>query len=290
MTTVPSSSDVQPKLGIIAGGGELPLLLADACASDDRAYFMMALQSFAHESDLDGYAHEWTPLGSLGHVMKRLKEEGCEQVVMAGTVTRPDFRSLKMDWRATRLLPSFLSAARKGDNALLSVVLKAFEEDGFTVVGAEDVLANLVVGEGALGAHHPDAAALQDINRAKDVVRELGQLDIGQGAVVCNQLVLALEAVEGTDAMLARCLDITTDLRGTPESRRGVLVKMPKPGQEKRVDLPTIGIQTVERASAAGLAGIAIAAGGALVLNKTEVVAKADDTGLFILGFNVDTD
>ena len=97
------------------------------------------------------------------------------------------------------------------------------------------------------------STALQDIARAKEVVRELGRLDIGQGAVVCNQLVLALEAVEGTDAMLARCLDITTDLRGTPEARRGVLVKMPKPGQEKRVDLPTIGTQTVERRKCYGL-------------------------------------
>lgn len=288
MTSV--HDDRKPKLGIIAGGGSLPILLADACKSSGRLYHMIGIEGFAQAEDLDPYDHDWTPIGSLGHTLDILRAQECQQVVMAGDVKRPDFKSLKMDWRATKLLPKLLNAARRGDDALLSVVVQTLEDEGLEIVGADDVLEDLLIAPGSLGANSPDALSSQDITRGLEVVRELGALDIGQAAVICNQLVLAVEAVEGTDAMLDRCLDISLDLRGDPTNRRGVMVKIPKPGQERRVDLPTVGISTLERASAIGLSGIAVAAGGALVLDQDKIMAFADMHNMFVFGIDMASD
>ena len=279
--------DRKPKLGIIAGGGSLPFLLADACTSSGRDYHMIGIEGFAQPEALETYQHDWTPIGALGNTLDILRSQGCGEVVMAGHVTRPDFKSLKMDWRATKLLPKLLNAARRGDDALLSVVVQTLEEEGLEIVGADDVLEDLLIRPGPLGAVSPDAQAKQDIERGLEVVAELGRLDIGQAAVICNQLVLAVEAVEGTDAMLDRCGDISLDLRGDPTRRRGVMVKRPKPGQERRVDLPTIGISTLERASAVGLSGIAVAAGGTLVLDQDQIVAFADMHNMFVFGIDM---
>jgi len=282
-----AADDQKPKLGIIAGGGSLPILLADACKSSGRFYHMVGIEGFALSADLAPYEHDWTPIGSLGHTLDILRSNDCRQVVMAGNVKRPDFKSLKMDWRATKLLPKLLNAARRGDDALLSVVVKTFEDEGLEIIGADDVLEDLLIGSGPLGAITPDSHASQDITRGLEVVRELGALDIGQATVICNQLVLAVEAVEGTDAMLDRCLEISLDLRGDPANRRGVMVKIPKPGQERRVDLPTVGISTLERASAIGLSGIAVAAGGALVLDQEKIMAFADMHNMFVFGIDM---
>ncbi len=276
------------KLGIVAGGGRLPLLLTESCHAEGRPYHVLLLDGFAEEKDYKSYTYGWTHLGALGKTAETLKDKGCTQVVMAGHVRRPDLKKLKLDWRATKLLPQLLGAARRGDDALLSVVVKSLEEDGLKVVGADDVLAHLLISEGPQGRHHPSESDLADIERAKSVVTDIGALDIGQGAVICNQLVLAVEAVEGTDEMLKRCAAISTDLRGTAEARRGVLLKMPKPGQERRVDLPTIGVQTIQRAADAGLAGVAVAAGGALVLDQQHVIELADELGLFVVGISAD--
>ena len=155
-----------------------------------------------------------------------------------------------------------------------------------------------VVGVGALGQHHArvcaslDGATLAgvfdiDAKRAAEVATISGSLEIGQGAISCAGLILAVEAQEGTDRMLARIPDLPVEIRGTAEARRGVLVKRPKPQQERRIDLPTIGVATVRGAAAAGLAGIAVEAGAALVVDRGDVAAAADQLGLFIYGFTI---
>src|SRR5262249_25890747 len=125
---------------------------------------------------------------------------------------------------------------------------------------------------------------LADAAKAMDVAQAIGQLDVGQGAVVCDGLVLAVEAQEGTDAMLARVAELPQEIRGSAEARRGVLAKTPKPIQERRVDLPTTGVQTLERAAAAGLAGVAGEAGAMVVLDREAVTEAADRLGLFVWG------
>lgn len=272
------------KLAILAGGGELPLHLAEACQLDGRPFLILGLEGMADPTIAD-LPHAWTALGSVGKTLGLMRDHGCEAIVLAGIVKRPDFSKLKLDFTGARLLPRVVNAARGGDDQLLSVLIRFFEEQGFTVVGSDDVMTALLAPEGTLGRNVPSDDDHLDIRHGIDVVRRLGDLDIGQGAVVCHELVLAVEAVEGTDAMLERLLTLPDHLRGSETNRRGVLVKLPKPAQERRIDLPTIGPRTVERAAAAGLAGIAIEAGGALILNREAVISAANEAGLFVIGF-----
>jgi UDP-2,3-diacylglucosamine hydrolase len=275
------------KIGIIAGGGELPVRLAQACRDGGIAHYVARIEGFADPA-LKAFPGAAFGLGAIETRYKALKAEGVDAVVMAGIVKRPDFKTLQLDLGGVKLMPRVLAAARQGDDALLSVVVKAFEENGFKVLGAEDVFAPLLGDQGPLGRLAPDAEARADLAAAARIAAEIGRLDIGQGAVVCDGLVLAVEAQEGTDAMLARVAGLPAEIRGAPGAKRGVLVKRPKPQQERRIDLPTIGLQTIDHAARAGLAGVAFEAGGALILDKAGVAAAADEAGLFVYGFGPD--
>lgn len=276
------------KLGIIAGSGPVPLKLAEACTAMGRPLYVIGIEGEARP-DIETYDHGWCRLGAIGNALDLLKKAECEDVCIIGPVKRPDFSKLKLDWTGTKLLPRVLNAARKGDDALLSFFVRWMEEQGFAVVGAEDVLGDLVAPEGAIGAISPGETALKDIELGKQVVHALDNLDVGQGAIACDGLVLAVEAAEGTDEMLRRTGELPTTVRGTPEKRRGVLVKLPKPSQDRRVDLPMMGTKTVELAAASGLAGIAIEAGGAIVFDRSEVARLADEMGMFVYAFSKTT-
>ena len=271
------------KLGLIAGGGALPVSLARYCRAVGRPLFVVRLRGFADRSLLE-YDGADVGIVELGKGMKALQQSGCGAVCLAGKVDRPDMAALKPDLRGLAVLPGAILAARGGDDALLSFLLREFEKEGFRVEGAHDVMAGLTIPRGHLGQHEAGAADLSDISRALEAARAIGRLDIGQGAVCCRGLVLALEAQEGTDAMLARVAELPHTLRGSAMARFGVLAKASKPGQELRIDLPTIGPETVRRAARAGLAGIAGEAGVLLVLEREETVRLADEAGLFILG------
>jgi DUF1009 family protein len=245
----------------------------------DRDCFVIAFNGETEpETVAGGVPHAWVEVATVGRTIRLLKEAGVEELVLIGPVGRPDFSKLKPDWHGAKLLPKLIAAARKGDDALMKVVVADLEQQGFTILGAEQVLDGLGAPLGALGAHEPDAGDRADIARGMAVVAQLGAMDIGQAVVVRDGYVLAVEAAEGTDAMLRRCGDFKGAERG------GVLVKRPKPGQERRVDLPTIGVPTVEGAAAAGLKGIAVAAGGALIADRGAVAAAADTMGIFVCG------
>jgi DUF1009 family protein len=188
------------------------------------------------------------------------------------------------DLRGLIALPGVIMAARQGDDALLRFMMRIFEKEGFEAEGAHHVMGDLTLPAGPIGRHRPGRDDEADITRGMQVARAIGALDVGQGAVVCHGLVLAVEAQEGTDAMLRRVLELPEAVRGTAERPCGVLAKAPKPIQETRVDLPTIGVQTLRRAASAGLAGIAGEAGKVLVLDRDEFVALADELGLFVVG------
>ncbi len=267
-------------LGLVAGAGQLPVAVA---AGAGEALFVARLRGLADES-LSHYPGGEFALGQLGGVVEAFRQAGVERVVFAGQVDRPDFSALKLDWRAARALPRILAAASKGDDALMRAVLAEFEREGFQVVGVEVVLESLLAETGPLGAHGPDEAALLDIQAAYRAARAIGDLDIGQAAVACGGIVLAVEAQEGTDQMLARVASLPERLRGASGARRGVLVKTPKPGQDRRIDLPTIGLETLNGAAQAGLAGIAVSAGGALIVDTAAMAMAADAAGLFIYG------
>ncbi|MGZ6014584.1 MAG: UDP-2,3-diacylglucosamine diphosphatase [Phenylobacterium sp.] len=271
------------KLGLIAGGGNLPVEIAQHCQRSGRPLFVIRLKGFAG-AGLEPFAGAEVGLAELGKCFKALKRAGCKAVCLAGQVNRPDFATLMPDLRGLAVLPAAIAAARKGDDALLRMLVAEFEKEGFSVEGAHEVMDDLGLSAGPLGRHAPGPEHQGDIDQALSAARTVGRLDAGQAAVVCHGLVLALEAAEGTDAMLARVADLPEALRGRPGAPLGVLAKAPKPTQETRVDLPTIGPATVEAVARAGLAGIVGEAGHLLVLDREAVITLADDLGVFIVG------
>jgi DUF1009 family protein len=271
------------RLGLIAGGGQLPVRLAQFAAAEGALRFIIRLKGMA-DPLLAAYASEEVGIGKIGGQVDLLRRAGVEQVCLVGYVRRPDFANVELDWKGVRALPRILQAARAGDDALLRVLVGLLEEEGFQVVGADDVLHRLLAPEGMIGGRSPMPNELADLAKAAHAARVIGALDAGQAAVVADGLILALEAQEGTDLMLERVARLPEVLRGTPQRRKGVLVKCPKPQQERRIDLPVIGVTTVERASVAGLAGIGVTAGAALIIDREEVAAVARQLGMFVIG------
>lgn len=272
------------KLGVIAGGGELPVVLAEHLASTQRPYFVARISPMA-EPALERHPGITLGLGAMGGRMDAMREAGCDAVVLIGQVARPDLKTLDLDDVARAMLPAFIAAMPQGDDALLRAVLNEHERAGFRVLGVDQVMSELLAPAGAWGVVQPSDRHIRDIRKAAKVAAASGAFDIGQGVVVCDGLVLAVEAQEGTDAMVRRVGDLPATVRGSPEARRGVLLKRPKPIQERRIDLPTIGVRTIEGAAQAGLAGVAVEAGGALAVRRDDIVAAANRAGLFIYGF-----
>jgi DUF1009 family protein len=265
-------------VGILAGGGPLPGRVAAAAAAAGRKVFVVGLEGFAEPAVIAPYPHATARLGAAGRILSLLRAQSCRDVVLIGPVRRPSLLDLRPDTEGTRLLARIGRAAFGGDDGLLAAVHRVLGEEGFRVVGAHEIITEAVGGTGRLGRVAADAAARADIERGRVVVRALGAADVGQACVVQQGIVLAVEAAEGTDAMLRRCALLARPGLG------GVLVKMVKPGQDRRTDLPTIGPATVRLAAEAGLRGIAYEAGGTLLAERDAAIAAADSAGLFLLG------
>ncbi|MCS6932707.1 MAG: UDP-2,3-diacylglucosamine diphosphatase LpxI [Acetobacteraceae bacterium] len=265
-------------LGIIAGGGPLPRRVADAARAAGRPVAVVVLEGHGDPGAWAGYPHVVLRFGLAARMLSWLKGQGVRQLVLSGSVTRPSFLSLRPDAESVRLAVRIGRRAFGGDDELLSTVLAVLREEGFEPIGAQEVLAGLLAPPGLLTRAAPDAEAMADIARGVRVVRALGAVDVGQGAVVQQGLVLAVEAIEGTDAMLARAAGLRREGPG------GVFVKLVKPGQDRRVDLPTLGPPTVAGAAAAGLRGIAFEAEGCILAERDAMIAAADAAGLFLLG------
>ncbi len=269
-----------PALGILAGGGTLPGRVAAAAEAAGRAVFLVGLEGFAEPAVLAPFRHSFVRLGAAGRILALLREHGCRDIVLVGPVKRPSILDLRPDGEGARILARIGRAAFAGDDGLLAAVVRVLAEEGFSVVGAHEILTEAVGPRGVLGREAPDAAALADISRGVAVVRALGAADVGQASVVQQGIVLAVEAIEGTDAMLTRAGGLARAGAG------GVLVKLVKPGQDRRADLPTIGPRTVAAAAAAGLTGIAYEAGGTILTDRAGLVQAADDAGLFLIGID----
>ncbi len=278
---MPASS--QQALGIIAGGGDLPLAIASCARESGREVFILALTGSA-DATVSAYPHEWIALGEVGKTIKALRAHNCSEVLLAGKLERPKFSEIKFDAKAVLVAPRVIAASLKGDDALLRSVVDLFEREGMRVVGAAEAAPGLLAPEGQMGRVAPSQESRDDIVTAFKIVRAMGAHDIGQAAAVCGGLTLAVEAAEGTDAMISRIANLPEHIRGTAAKRRGVLAKAPKPIQDRKTDLPVIGVATVRNAAAVGLAGIAVEAGGALILGKRAVIDEADRLGLFLVG------
>jgi len=270
------------RLGLIAGGGTLPKYVAIAARESGAPITTLTLEPFAQAADYKNA--KALHIGQLGKAFKTFKQAGCTHVCMAGIVKRPDFSQIKPDLKAMFLLPGIIRAAGQGDDALLRHMMGLFEAEGFEIISPQEICVDLLLSEGVLGAAPFQSGHRDDALKACEIAREIGRLDIGQAAVVALGLTLAVEAQEGTDEMLARVLELPEHLRGTEHERCGVLAKLIKPAQDTRVDLPTIGPETVRRVAKAGLAGIVAEAGQAFILERDEVINLADAAGIFIVG------
>jgi DUF1009 family protein len=265
-------------LGIIAGGGPLPGQVAAAARAAGRPVFVAALEGFAEPEVVRPYPHQFFRLGAIGAIRQALRERDCTDLVIIGPVKRPSILSLRPDAEGAMLLAKIGRAAFAGDDGLMAAVLRVLEDDGFRILGAHDVVTDVLGPPGLLTVVAPDAAAMADVQRGVEVLKIIGAADIGQACVVQQGVVLAVEAVEGTDAMLARVGSLA--LPGPA----GVLVKLAKPGQERRADLPTLGPGTIAHVRNAGLRGVAFEAGNTILANRASMIEAADGAGVFVLG------
>ncbi len=268
------------RLGIVAGGGSLPARLIKACYDTGREVFVIAVKGQADADQIAAAPHAWVRLGAPGKAVKLMRARDIQEITIAGSFQRPSLLEVFPDRLALQFL---LEVGRRvlRDDGIHAAIASWAERLGFRLVGPESVDGDLLAVEGVYGRISPDAEARQDIERGIEVARAIGRVDVGQGAIVQQGVVLAVEAAEGTDAMIARAGQLQRKGPG------GVLVKVKKPGQERRIDLPAIGLQTVVNAKAAGLRGIAIEAGAAIVIDREAVARAADESGIFVVGVKI---
>lgn len=271
-------------VAIVCGGGALPTAVADSLARRGRHGVLFAVRGHADAARLEGYDHHWIAVGQFGRLARLIKRAGCRDVVFIGSITRFSIADVRLDWMTVRILPIIMRALRGGDDHALRVAAREFEKLGFRLCGIREIAPDLLMPVGCMTSRAPDAAAMEDIDLGRDLLRAIGRFDVGQAAVVIGHHVVAVEDIEGTDALLARVTRLRREGRLRVKSGRGVLVKMPKTGQDRRLDLPAFGPKTVEGVIAAGLSGIAVAGGSTLVAEPQQMIALADKAGVFIFG------
>jgi DUF1009 family protein len=264
---------VAGRLAILACGGALPVLLARA--HPDALHFTLR----GVPSDLANTAQEF-PLERIGALFTAMKGAGVTRMVFAGTLARPSLNPAEFDAEMMRLAPGLVAAIPQGDDALLRFVIAMFEEQGFAVLGAHELLPGLTAEAGLAAGPAPSDADLADAARAAHILAEISPLDIGQGCVVAGGQCLGIETVQGTDALLAYVAQAPGALR---RGQRGVYVKAPKVGQDLRIDMPTVGPKTVAAVADAGLSGLVIAAGKVVLMQRDEMISLADRCGIFII-------
>ena len=266
------------KLGVLAGRGALPAAVIQAAIGGGRDVFVLAFEGETEPGLVDGRSHAWVKLGEVGRTIKLLHRAKVDDIVLIGALNRPSFGDLKLDLRGMQLLAKLGLGASKGDDRVLSTIVCELEGEGFRVLGADEIVKPMLAPAGPMTRLLPDERARIDIDIGLRAALRLGELDIGQAVIVRDGRVLGVEAVEGTDALLARVGALEGHGRG------GVLVKIKKPGQDRRADLPTVGDRTVLAAIDAELDGIAVHAGHCLLVNRQAMIDAADRAGLFIVG------
>ena len=265
------------KLGIIAGAGALPHALIEACERQHRPFFVLGLKGHANPKEYDkALPMAWVRLGAVGKAFRLMKKNEVEEIVLIGAVKRPSFVGLFPDLRGLKAIAHLKK--KSGDDSLLRGIAKEIESEGFKVVGIDEILPHLLAKEGVYTYEVPHPKDQADIKRGVEVAKLLGKADVGQSVIVQQGLVLAVEGIEGTDALIRRSADLKRRGGG------GVLVKMTKPGQDRRMDLPTIGPATVQAVKNAGFVGIAVQAGGVLISQSEQTVKLANQLGIFIVG------
>jgi len=268
------------KLGMIAGGGMMPVEIIKHCNATGREIFVIGIEPFAKEEELKDAPHIYAKIGEAGKMLKAFKNNNVYEIVLAGGIKRPSFKEMIPDWEGVKIVTK-LAVKRMSDDKLFRAVMDEIDSRGFKVVGIEEVVPQMMFSEGIYGSVKPSADDMDDIQRGITVAKALGAVDVGQAVVVQEGMVLAVEAIEGTDMMLSRASMLRK------EGKAPVMVKVLKPGQDMRVDLPAMGLQTVEQLKKYGIKGMAVEAGGILLIEREEVIKMADKEGIFIIGVKI---
>lgn len=270
-------------VGLICGAGTVPFAVADALARRGRPVVLFALRGWADAAAVEAWPHHWIALGQFGRFVRLARLERCRDLVLVGGLIRPSLRQLRLDFGTLCQLPLVIRSFNGGDDHLLSGVSRMFEGAGFRMLGAHEVAPEITAPLGPLGRSGAGGAFADDIARGFALLAAMSAFDVGQAAVVAGGRVLAIEAAEGTDAMLERVAAMRASGR-IPRGAAGVLLKAPKRRQDRRFDLPSIGPATVKRAASAGLEGIAVIAGATIVAEPQQLVEAADRAGIFVVG------
>jgi UDP-2,3-diacylglucosamine hydrolase len=270
-------------LAIIAGRGPLPRLVAEACLRTGRPYRVVVFEGEPVDWT-DGHPVIRASFEKPGRLFADLRAAGCRVATFAGGMRRPKLNPMRFDFTMMRLAPRLVAGLKAGDDSALRLIARVFESEGLELQAAQDLAEDLLVPAGVLTQAQPSEADKRDAGRAAAIVAAMGAADVGQAAVVAQGICLGIESIQGTDALLGFVAETGAPFRPDLDGARGVLFKGPKPGQDLRFDLPAIGPATVEGAARAGLAGIAVQAGGVMVLGLAEAVAAADREGLFLWG------
>jgi DUF1009 family protein len=280
----PGAASVGEPIAIVCGGGSFPGAVAEAIARRGRRPVMFGVRGWADPKVIERYTHHWIAIGQAGRFFRLARAEHCHDVLFIGTMLRPPLTQIRLDWQSVRLMPRVVRFFRGGDDRLLSGLASLMEDRGLRIIGIKEAAPEIIVQSGVLGRCQPSARDRADIAYALKLIAVLGSFDVGQAAVVADHHVLALEAAEGTDNLLARIADLRRQGRVVTPPGVGVLVKAPKPGQDRRFDLPAIGPRTIENVAGAGLAGLAVAAGSTIIAEAGAVIAAADRAKIFFTG------
>ena len=255
------------KIGILAGGGIVPQVVTDSCCAQGMEVFVIGFEGQADTR----IANVMCRLGAAGKAIKTLKAQNIQDLILIGSIRRPSLMDLRPDWVATKFLMTHGYSAL-GDDAILTKLREFLEERGFRVHGVHQVVPDLLTPEGVLGAVSTEGHE-ENIRIGMKAAQNLGRRDIGQAVIVRDGNVIAEEDLAGTDTMIR-----SVDAEG------GVLVKMCKPQQDPDLDLPTIGLETIQNAVKAGIVGIAVQAGASLFVQRNEALKLADEAGVFVVG------
>jgi DUF1009 family protein len=268
------------KLGIIAGGGTLPLKLIHSCEMQDIEVFIIGFEGQTNTNILGGHKYLMTRIGAAGQIIKTLKAHEISDLVLVGSIRRPSLTELKPDLKTIELFTR-LGLRSLGDDSLLKALRVELEKEGFKIHGVQTFATGLLIGEGPLGKYKPKKQDMDDIDHGIMLSQNIGKLDIGQSIIIQEGIVLGVEAVEGTDALIRRCKPLKREGRG------GVLIKTCKPQQDKDLDLPTIGPETIIQAVGAGLVGVVFQANSTIILDAQQIIELANKHKIFVYGYNI---
>ena len=282
--SAPTAAAPGSPLAILCGAGAFPLEVAFEARRAGREPFLVGIVG-ATESAIESYPHVWVRMGEVGKLFAALRARAVAEMVIIGAMARPEFADLRLDWGAVKRAAGLAQLFRRGDNGLLVGLAAIIEREGIRVVGAHDVAPRLLAPLGPFGRRAASPEDETDIALGARLIDALSSFDAGQGAVVAAGRVLAIEAAEGTDAMLARVAEMRASGRLRFAGPAGVLVKAPKRWQDLRLDMPAIGPKTIDGAAKAQLCGVAVAAGRVLIVERERLAREADAAGLFVAGF-----